>query len=620
LVERLNKLPESAKSGLGSLLTYTTGIFTLVSGWKMLGAVMGIWNGLSTLNGMNAVQAGMKIMGWEIGNLTNRSKSYYDVATGVTTAFKSNAAKVGILTSLTNRLSFSEMRNTAVRNAGNLAKGINLSLLGYEATALRVSAVLKGVLSGKIGILTAMQWAYNAALAANPIGLVVLGLAALTVATMGAYYAYKTTNDEWSKPINLNTEGAVAQLESLRSEYEKLHVSTKGLDEVKKLAEGKRTVTVAEVANWSGELKLDNKELYTQIELLNELRRKASSGGDLAGVAEIDTKLAALKSVHTMLQSHKGGEFFKEKDLKFLEGVKNLRIMIGLPTAELDLAMERIKSGKSVYFNLDETFGDRVDANMKSLSYLGTVTKDLFSSAGSEIYANLKMADAEFNGLAERSRLKLDENINWAKAELGSLAESSKLKLAGIWDGLEEGLTAKWNQTLASFNAKLDSLDSWITGLKIKGRKAGTGLVLAFKEGLLENFGLPVKTIEALFGAIAAYMPHSDADKGPLSAITASGKALPETFAYGMLQGIPSITPVMTEMAAGAMPPLPAATPLMSSGAESPMRGLVQFMFQNMIGEVHLPDGSGGGGSVEDIAGLLAHAIYSDIAKVGGTA
>lgn len=75
-----------------------------------------------------------------------------------------------------------------------MAQGAKAALgwIQENPETVKAFAITLGVLAGAIGAVTAVQWVWNAALAANPIGIVVLGIAALVAG--GVYLA---TN--WSK-------------------------------------------------------------------------------------------------------------------------------------------------------------------------------------------------------------------------------------------------------------------------------------------------------------------------------------------------------------------------------------------------------------------------------------
>lgn len=70
--------------------------------------------------------------------------------------------------------------HTAAVTAEGIAENITAMAAGTATAAYSVKSVAVGVLTGKIGLATAAQWLWNAAMNANPIGLVVTAIVALT--------------------------------------------------------------------------------------------------------------------------------------------------------------------------------------------------------------------------------------------------------------------------------------------------------------------------------------------------------------------------------------------------------------------------------------------------------
>jgi hypothetical protein len=76
---------------------------------------------------------------------------------------------------------------------------------------------------------------------------------------------------------------------------------------------------------------------------------------------------------------------------------------------------------------------------------------------------------------------------------------------------------------------------SKIGGLfKRSGRDSGESLNEAFAGGIQNNTAAPAAAFNDSLQGIRRQMPHSDAQEGPLSQLTSSGRALTDTFASGM--------------------------------------------------------------------------------------
>lgn len=120
------------------------------------------------------------------------------------------------------------------------------------------------------------------------------------------------------------------------------------------------------------------------------------------------------------------------------------------------------------------------------------------------------------------------------------------------WDGIKTFFVELWGNVKTSFTNFL----SWIGGAveafiapfkKIAGgisdffgkifgeaKDSGAKLTDTFAQGIQGNAGAPSAAFGSSLQGIGAQMPHSDADEGPLSRLSESGRALTETFAAGM--------------------------------------------------------------------------------------
>jgi phage-related protein len=82
---------------------------------------------------------------------------------------------------------------------------------------------------------------------------------------------------------------------------------------------------------------------------------------------------------------------------------------------------------------------------------------------------------------------------------------------------------------------------------------AGSNLMIAFANGIQNAASYPFKVIQDFVGRIRAYLPGSDAKVGALSDLTASGRALSQTFAVGM-GDTKAITSAVSRIASAATP------------------------------------------------------------------
>ena len=100
--------------------------------------------------------------------------------------------------------------------------------------------------------------------------------------------------------------------------------------------------------------------------------------------------------------------------------------------------------------------------------------------------------------------------------------------IAGLWGGLVDVLTWPFRQLWAF----LDQFDLFEMGKK---------LLDTLIEGIKATAGAVVAAVKGVFGKVRDLLPFSDARRGPLSDLTASGMALPATFATGVAAGAPAV-------------------------------------------------------------------------------
>ena len=127
------------------------------------------------------------------------------------------------------------------------------------------------------------------------------------------------------------------------------------------------------------------------------------------------------------------------------------------------------------------------------------------------------------------------------------------------WDAIKEFFVNLWNnpkETIQGFidwvGSKVEALiapfkmvgdvvggvfnkvGGFFKGLVGGGKESGAALNDAFASGIQSNAAAPGAAFGNSLQPVARQMPHSDAQEGPLSLLSSSGRALTETFASGM--------------------------------------------------------------------------------------
>jgi len=114
---------------------------------------------------------------------------------------------------------------------------------------------------------------------------------------------------------------------------------------------------------------------------------------------------------------------------------------------------------------------------------------------------------------------------------------------------VEEAITAAAPQMAAAAGEAMNGVESEVNAVNFY--TSGQRLMTTLAAGI--NAGTPsaVASINKAMGAINAHLPHSDAEKGPLSTLTASGMAIPGTLARGIGSGTPALVNAAENMLAG---------------------------------------------------------------------
>ncbi|MCL4190575.1 MAG: phage tail tape measure protein [Thermoguttaceae bacterium] len=103
---------------------------------------------------------------------------------------------------------------------------------------------------------------------------------------------------------------------------------------------------------------------------------------------------------------------------------------------------------------------------------------------------------------------------------------------AGAWETIKQMFVNVWEGIKGYFGAVL----GWFSGLGTIFYDAGVGLMTAFKDGIMATWESLKGGVTKVLGWIRDLLPGSDARRGPLSDLTASGKAFFPTFTKGIVQ------------------------------------------------------------------------------------
>jgi phage-related protein len=118
-------------------------------------------------------------------------------------------------------------------------------------------------------------------------------------------------------------------------------------------------------------------------------------------------------------------------------------------------------------------------------------------------------------------------------------------KIKTIFQGFIDWIGGKVEAFIAPFKAIGDvvggvfgKVGGFFKNLVGGGKQAGSDLNDAFASGIQSNAAAPGMAFNSSLQGIGRQMPHSDAQEGPLSGLTSSGRALTDTFASGMDENV----------------------------------------------------------------------------------
>ncbi len=119
---------------------------------------------------------------------------------------------------------------------------------------------------------------------------------------------------------------------------------------------------------------------------------------------------------------------------------------------------------------------------------------------------------------------------------ISGVFKASLQLLTGDWSGAWETIQATFVNVWENIKGIFGAWIGWFAGLADIFLNAGIGLVEAFWEGIQAAWGTLKEGFTKLLEGLRSLLPFSDAEEGPLSALTKSGRSLLPTFASGIEQ------------------------------------------------------------------------------------
>lgn len=327
---------------------------------------------------------------------------------------------------------------------------------------------------GALTPLISTVWSFTAALLANPVTWIVIGIVALIAALVLLYNKCEWFRNAVNSILSFFKEKLGAALEVAKTIFS-------GIGNAVSSAMDAAKATVSE--------KLTNiKDAYEE------------HGGGIKGVAA--AALEGVKGVYTagftFLDNLTGGKLTEIKD-KFsekLEPVSN--IVSSVMDAARATASEKLENMKQAY----ESHG----GGIQGVAAAAMEGVKGFYTAGYTFIDNLTG---------------------------GKLSEIRE-KFSTAMSNIVQGVSQKFNEARTAFSNGITNIKDTVTGAVTWFFESGKKIVSTFADGIKSAFSGAVDAVKGGLQKIRNLLPFSDAKEGPLSTLTLSGQRTMTTYAHGL--------------------------------------------------------------------------------------
>lgn len=330
------------------------------------------------------------------------------------------------------------------------------------------------LVKGALTPLISSVWSFTAALLANPVTWIVIGIVALIAALVLLYNKCEWFRNAVNAIINFFKEKLGAALEVAKNIFGAI---------------GNAISSVMGAAKATVEEKLSNiKSAYE------------SHGGGIKGVAA--AAMEGVKSLYTagytFLDNLTGGKLTEIKD-KFSEKLAPIKgIVSNVMESAKATASEKLGNMKAAY--------DAHGGGIKGVAAAAIEGVKGYYTAGYTFLNNL------------------------TGGKLGEVKD----KFTSAMSGIAQGVSQKFNDVRTFFSNGLNNVKNLVTNAISWFRDSGRKVVTTFAEGISSAFSNAVNAVKNGLQKIRNMLPFSDAKEGPLSTLTLSGQRTMTTYAEGL--------------------------------------------------------------------------------------
>lgn len=600
-----------------NLSSYSSQLDRLDSGWKALKSSLG--SALAEGPFKNAVSMIADFVGWTL-NLVESSPiikdffGYFLIGASVLGAviglMSSLSGVAMIYTATTQSLGASILYKTgmlflnsgalavntvqhwisiAASKAETIARSANIAVLGIERTSMSLSVALYAVKTGVMTKATFAQWAFNAALSANPIGAVVVGVVALIgVVVLAVKYFEVWTG--WIKSLGSSVMNLYNEHQMLVSVVLAL-IGPIGwlINGALLLAQNwdKVTQSIQDAYNWfrkftgtsDATIQFESglKDVNKQLDDLYTKRDKASKFGLDSEVSKYDSEIKKLEANKNSLETNiqKESEYQKMlKDTNALRDSLKSEVDKGnfgkAGSSEYEAAQKRIldldkkaKLSKDEFLKSNqatkaveetnklssatENLGKKINAvpkNNSALGIIGVNDSANFNGGNAQLpnLSNIKLPDKSFNQVGSKMETSMKSAVESVPVSMTELTSKLEKVLSDSGKKLGESFSAEFQKALQGLRFRdievffMRNMNLIFAKLNGMGFNAGRNLVNTYSSGVGKETGgqQQVGTLERFTGVIKDFFNWSDAKRGPLARTTEAGSNLVKTYSTGI--------------------------------------------------------------------------------------
>lgn len=357
------------------------------------------------------VDAGMQMMGGLVTGLMNASP-----------LIKVVAAAISIVTTAILAYKAANMAATVAQEIHNALLVISTVRSGGLAAATGALAGVTGANTMATGLATAAQWLWNAAMTANPIGLIIAGCAALVVGII-ALISWLNFQSEEEKRLQKQTKVLVEENDRLKESIaetgdaydERTATIEKDAGAAESLAD--KIAALSAVENKSAEQKA---QLAAYVDMLNEAMGESVVSYD----AESDSMSRNINEIYALVEA--------QKSEAKAQAARERAVEIAKEQMEAEEQLNKIKRQR-----------EELDASLTA----GTIKQGLYNDE------MRKLADTETGLITQQEDLNISfDNATRAVTEATSATEAANRTIAAS--------TNKTTDALAEAKAKQEQIAS----------------------------------------------------------------------------------------------------------------------------------------------------------------